>query len=604
MQWRTSWAVMVLALGLSACGGGGGGGGSSTPTPTPGSTTITADPVSPEEPMPVAVNLPSWGAKSLLISEVSSSGWVEIYNPNAVPVDVSNVQLRTRSNLGPVTDFALPAVTISARGYLVLAPRMHNSDQSSRQVAFVGSSSQYPRWGSDDFIELVRNSSGITVDFVRMGNSTDAPKFSPSSAWLSPGAAPGLPSGFGTSIVRPVANIANDTDQASDWQAVNFITPNGPNDVSAAATDTDDDGIPDSAEVAGGTFAGLDLYSMGARSGQRDIFLELDYMSSSDPGVKPRKEALDKVVAAFARRGFSLHIDAGPNIAGYNLGNSQSVLSFNRCLDLGEPSGSCASVNVLKSKTFDTRRTPIFHYAISGYQAGAASGAAGLGEVNGNDFNLTLGSLGLSTVNTASTNLLINLQASTLMHELGHNLGLLHGGFEDQNSKPNYLSIMNYLYSSAGLPPDPRGANAGQRWYFDKGMRGVSLCGSNPVDAGPCTTDYILDYSDGSSANLLETGLLETALLGRGSSSASNYIDWNKNGNLDTGAVSANIRSGTSASSIALRDYDDWGNLRLAFSRSISGVALTRGGTMPTPAGVGHDRQTVASEPPIVIPFH
>jgi hypothetical protein len=52
-------------------------------------------------------------------------------------------------------------------------------------------------------------------------------------------------------------------------------------------------------------------------------------------------------------------------------------------------------------------------------------------------------------------------QASTLMHELGHNLGLDHGGFipdgagqmildPDQksgNNKPHYLSVMNYSYS-------------------------------------------------------------------------------------------------------------------------------------------------------------
>ena len=43
------------------------------------------------------------------------------------------------------------------------------------------------------------------------------------------------------------------------------------------------------------------------------------------------------------------------------------------------------------------------------------------------------------------------------MHELGHNLGLHHGGFDlngnpdDTNNKPNYFSIMNYSYNIAGL---------------------------------------------------------------------------------------------------------------------------------------------------------
>ncbi|MFN8602299.1 MAG: hypothetical protein U0842_17685 [Candidatus Binatia bacterium] len=38
------------------------------------------------------------------------------------------------------------------------------------------------------------------------------------------------------------------------------------------------------------------------------------------------------------------------------------------------------------------------------------------------------------------------------MHELGHNLGLRHGGFEDSPEyKPNYLSVMNYSFQTEGL---------------------------------------------------------------------------------------------------------------------------------------------------------
>ena len=37
-------------------------------------------------------------------------------------------------------------------------------------------------------------------------------------------------------------------------------------------------------------------------------------------------------------------------------------------------------------------------------------------------------------------------QKGTLMHELGHNLGLLHGGNNDINCKPNYLSVMNWAF--------------------------------------------------------------------------------------------------------------------------------------------------------------
>jgi hypothetical protein len=43
-------------------------------------------------------------------------------------------------------------------------------------------------------------------------------------------------------------------------------------------------------------------------------------------------------------------------------------------------------------------------------------------------------------------------QAGTLMHELGHNLGLSHGGLSTKpNCMPNYQSVMNYLYQTRGL---------------------------------------------------------------------------------------------------------------------------------------------------------
>ena len=41
-------------------------------------------------------------------------------------------------------------------------------------------------------------------------------------------------------------------------------------------------------------------------------------------------------------------------------------------------------------------------------------------------------------------------QASTFMHELGHTLGLRHGGRDDINNKPNFFSVMNYAHAFPG----------------------------------------------------------------------------------------------------------------------------------------------------------
>ena len=39
----------------------------------------------------------------------------------------------------------------------------------------------------------------------------------------------------------------------------------------------------------------------------------------------------------------------------------------------------------------------------------------------------------------------------TFMHELGHNLGLRHGGLDELRYKPNLLSVMNYAFQTEGL---------------------------------------------------------------------------------------------------------------------------------------------------------
>ena len=41
-------------------------------------------------------------------------------------------------------------------------------------------------------------------------------------------------------------------------------------------------------------------------------------------------------------------------------------------------------------------------------------------------------------------------KVGTFAHELGHNLGLRHGGSEDINYKSNHLSIMNYFFRPTG----------------------------------------------------------------------------------------------------------------------------------------------------------
>lgn len=45
----------------------------------------------------------------------------------------------------------------------------------------------------------------------------------------------------------------------------------------------------------------------------------------------------------------------------------------------------------------------------------------------------------------------VDQQSGTFMHELGHSLGLTHGGNDHGHYKPNYLSVMNYAFQVSSL---------------------------------------------------------------------------------------------------------------------------------------------------------
>jgi alpha-tubulin suppressor-like RCC1 family protein len=93
--------------------------------------------------------------------------------------------------------------------------------------------------------------------------------------------------------------------------------------------------------------------------------------------------------------------------------------------------------------------------------SGNVSSISGYSDLGGADSAVTLGKWAPNPNQPQNTK--ANVQAGTLMHELGHTIGLAHGGaYEDTagsyaltyggNCKPNYQSIMNYLFQIDLLP--------------------------------------------------------------------------------------------------------------------------------------------------------
>jgi hypothetical protein len=102
-------------------------------------------------------------------------------------------------------------------------------------------------------------------------------------------------------------------------------------------------------------------------------------------------------------------------------------------------------------------RKDIFHYVLFAHALGYGSPTnplvprknSGIADSSGGDVMVTLG---LWDNQTGS----LFVQGSTLFHELGHNLGLRHGGVVasariEPNCKANYQSVMNYLFQVHGL---------------------------------------------------------------------------------------------------------------------------------------------------------
>jgi hypothetical protein len=239
----------------------------------------------------------------------------------------------------------------------------------------------------------------------------------------------------------------------------------------------------------------VDLPQLGANALRKDLFVELDSLVATTHTHVLLASSLNAAVMAFASApvanpdgtsGVQLHIDIGatrgagvrtpiPGPAGVvgtwgDLGGGGQIpeagnTTIRTFLDTNPANG--AGYFDLAAANFDPRRRSTFRYAISGHQLdGCTSGAAY--QIPGGYFMVTLGGNrsggtpcwggdgnGFSVGTTPQ-------QAGTFLHELGHTLGLLHGGVPGEvHEKPNYLSVMNYAFQMCTVPTSSNGAIPG-----------------------------------------------------------------------------------------------------------------------------------------------
>ncbi|MEP7026979.1 MAG: hypothetical protein ABI960_00150 [Candidatus Eisenbacteria bacterium] len=322
----------------------------------------------------------------------------------------------------------------------------------------------------------------------------------------------------------------------------------------------------------------LDLYARGARSNHKDIFIELDAMNDQ----APPPQSIQMVIDAFATAP-QAEVQNPDGLDGINL---HAALDETNITEEFLPV-MFAGFDQIKDKTFGTmaEKTDPNHRFILGakrlaYRYGMwvrtfceqeDSTGGGVAELSGgdggDDFVIALGSTGACGWTNRTDP---RLNAGAFMHELGHTLGLFHGGGDNDQYKPNYYSVMNYAWA---YPRPEWQAPSSWRLDYSHAPLGVlveqvldeSVGLQVPANAYPIVT---VPYTDAN--HVVRQARLEP---GAG-------VDWNGDGtiasyvrvdvnSLQFGATGCDgVVFTDSSSTDILAPYSDWANLKYNFRKS------------------------------------
>lgn len=334
----------------------------------------------------------------------------------------------------------------------------------------------------------------------------------------------------------------------------------------APDTDTDGDGLLDDWEANGIPYtdshgAKQRFLLPGADHMHKDLYIEVDAMQ----GLAPTQAALDLVVEAFAnapndlvnnpdmQKGITVHFENGgvdeddlqpsPWVDGWTEFDAMKLDHFGTSAEQND--AEWASIKEAKARAY---RYCVFAAEFDGSGDGETDSTSGMGELPGNDFMVTLGHHSWQTFFQTSfgSQHKDKTMAGTFMHELGHTLGLRHGGGDQFTHKPNYHSVMNYT------------------WQFPK--EGFE-------------SSWVLNYSRRVFPSLNELSLQEPAGIGGHSGHTTQSgplpwklvpetgrVDWDRNGvDTDTGVIADINASGKFE---VLDGFEDWS--QLVFSSNVN----------------------------------
>lgn len=322
--------------------------------------------------------------------------------------------------------------------------------------------------------------------------------------------------------------------------------------------DSDADGFPDIWEANGADLdcdGVVDVLAQDFSLG-RDVFVETDYMVDIDHSHEPTEDNLDKARSAFLQAGVNYVHDLDEAIPHadrieFDVSGGPSAPD-----DPGAPP-DWVSFSSIRREHFSNTRRGVYRYGVWAHtfnnagNTGISGAGANFAITRGNGAQGASGEIGV------------------FMHELGHTLGLGHGGIDTQQQKTNYLSSMSYRWTLRGmiLADDPDG----ETWPDYSHDSLLDLDESflfEPLGVAPTVFDpdfnYLLEYECGDTRVLVDPLVGTTGVsAGVGNPWPTPSIDWNCNGFIDQVWVQADVNGdGEIASSPG---HDDWANLNMVF---------------------------------------
>jgi hypothetical protein len=510
--------------------------------------------------------------------------------------DRPGVALRLYRN-GAAEEVALDSVIPNAGDITVLTSGRIVFGANAQRVSATNDGRFWLAAPGDDTLQLY-DASGQVVDERSVAQVRDVQHASNGNLFVLRGTA--LPAVSAISQYDPSGALLDVALMAGT--ITSFAVYNGENVVPVPRPDEDGDGLLDDWELFGLDIDGdgtidLDLPALGADPKRKDLFVEVDAMVGREPvpldtpctagteiapGVTRTCTYLDHVIESFlaapvlnpdGSTGINLHLEyegvGSLPVRNYAVtrlpdGSVDRWADFHADKEIGFASSVRGLANFA---VLEEAKRVAYRYAIFADQLGD-SFATGLAELPGNDFFVTLGPSQLDP--SLTDDQLGSYQAGTFMHELGHALGLKHGGRDHVNFKPNYFSVMNY------------------HWQIPNAMN-LSWLLDYSTEALPTIDEMQLDERQGLFSPAVADGLLRRGLSGEDLILLGPYrtvavplleaVDFNRDGDTDDSAVSADLnfaRSDMNRDGLSnardrtpgqlLHGSEDWSRLRFVFT--------------------------------------